>query len=659
MVEAEKRHIVHRDIKPQNIVITQEGQFKLADLGIAKNLDQDNDLSQTGGSKGTVPYMPLEQIKDAKHVDHRADIYSLGVTLYEMVTGELPFSGNQRYEIEKKIECGQFKLPHLINPSLNMRLSNIICKMMALKPENRFQSAQHVMNEFEKSESSDPVITPDNPGIGKIIIASLVVGTLSLSTFIVFLQPNVFFERVSKPDHNMAAMAEKIASLVKKSWYALPADNISVLNKQKMTLDQQVITANQYLAQEQYEQAFQAYLLTLKSLRKLRESYQFAEMCRAIINEIRGIRKNVESIHPELFNKQEWKHAELLQANAKASFESGQFTQSYKQYESAHNEFRALFSEFSRTNSNNIQNKRTEFQPGEMTSNLGKPSSEATEIAESLFPNSKTQEKENETDVKTFPQLIPPNNSVYHDTEEYRNEEITGIKSQKKISEEDQEIQTTKEIIATVLEPVAKPETSSNEPVMEFINKPLKTADNDHSPVEISRDIAEEIPNRKIALAVRSSDGRKNYFSGENLSLTLRSEKDCYLAIFYHYTDGSTVLLFPNQYLPELFVPANEYFRIPDESNITKGFQLEVSEPFGSDVIQVIACSEKRQLDNFLKGYISMEKVAAQPIEGGEIKRRLRGIRRGVNLKMKLEADWGEANVLITTQQKRQPNEDE
>ena len=85
--------IVHRDIKPDNLMLTSRGDVKLVDLGIAKRIDEDQSLTQTGQAIGTPHYISPEQIRGQKDVDPRADVYSLGATLYHLVTGHTPYSG--------------------------------------------------------------------------------------------------------------------------------------------------------------------------------------------------------------------------------------------------------------------------------------------------------------------------------------------------------------------------------------------------------------------------------------------------------------------------------------------------------------------------------------------------------------------------------------
>lgn len=143
-------NMIHRDIKPDNILVTKNGQVKVADLGLAKATDDDMSMTQTGHGLGTPHYMPPEQARDAKHVDSRCDIYALGCTLYHFVTGALPFAGDSVVELITNKEKGQFKPARQVNKQVPERLSLIIDKMMAKDPKHRHQSCEEVIKDLEK-----------------------------------------------------------------------------------------------------------------------------------------------------------------------------------------------------------------------------------------------------------------------------------------------------------------------------------------------------------------------------------------------------------------------------------------------------------------------------------------------------------------------------
>ncbi|MCI0342569.1 MAG: protein kinase [Planctomycetales bacterium] len=140
---AHSRGIVHRDIKPENILRDRAGTVKIADFGLSRIVAGDREeppLTRTNVVMGTVDYMAPEQRERSKAVDHRADIYSLGVVLYEMLTGELPL--------------GRFDPPSRRNVRVDVNLDRVVLKVLEKDPELRYQRASHVATDLKRASEA-------------------------------------------------------------------------------------------------------------------------------------------------------------------------------------------------------------------------------------------------------------------------------------------------------------------------------------------------------------------------------------------------------------------------------------------------------------------------------------------------------------------------
>lgn len=143
---AHKLQMIHRDIKPDNIMVTSKGVVKVADFGLAKALDDEEfSMTQSGTGLGTPYYMAPEQARNAKHVDGRSDIYALGATLYHLLTGKLPFTGESLIELIKAKEAGRFEPARRTNKEVPEKLDLILDKMMAKDPDSRFKDCGEVI----------------------------------------------------------------------------------------------------------------------------------------------------------------------------------------------------------------------------------------------------------------------------------------------------------------------------------------------------------------------------------------------------------------------------------------------------------------------------------------------------------------------------------
>jgi serine/threonine-protein kinase len=151
--------LVHRDIKPDNVLISWTGEIKLADLGMVKMLEEDMALTQTGHAVGTPWYMPLEQARNAKDTDGRCDIYALGCMLYHMLAGRPPFVGPTLVDLIREKEGGAFPAARNFNADVPERLDLIVAKMAAKHPRHRYQNCAEVIDDLEALQLASEQLT--------------------------------------------------------------------------------------------------------------------------------------------------------------------------------------------------------------------------------------------------------------------------------------------------------------------------------------------------------------------------------------------------------------------------------------------------------------------------------------------------------------------
>jgi len=148
--------IIHRDIKPANIMITSKGDVKVTDFGIARVISGADTLAQTAAVLGTASYLSPEQAQ-SQSVDQRSDIYSLGVVLYEMVTGRPPFSGDSPVMVASKHVLEQPTPPSKLNSDVSPALEAVIMKAMSKNPDNRYQDAEEMRADLERARLGQTV----------------------------------------------------------------------------------------------------------------------------------------------------------------------------------------------------------------------------------------------------------------------------------------------------------------------------------------------------------------------------------------------------------------------------------------------------------------------------------------------------------------------
>ena len=204
---AHSRNVVHRDIKPDNILITRSGVAKLADMGLAKRTDETSHLTAAKQGFGTPHYMPYEQAINAKQADGRSDIYALGATLYHLVTGEVPFSGANHLEVVEKKSLGVFLPASALNPEVPPVLDEIIEKMLARDPRDRYQTASELIIDLERSRLASPVLSfadielaMQDPAAQRYLASTAEPTRLDVSADGAANRPEVWFLRYRGPD---------------------------------------------------------------------------------------------------------------------------------------------------------------------------------------------------------------------------------------------------------------------------------------------------------------------------------------------------------------------------------------------------------------------------------------------------------------------------
>lgn len=146
--KAHKQRLIHRDVKPDNILVTRDGVAKLTDLGLVKNADDELNLTKTGRGLGTPNFMAPEQFRDAKNADVRCDIYSLGATLYMAVTGEVPFGKVGPLDCWMRKIRNELPAPREVNPKISERVDWAIRRAMSADPEQRPASCKEFVEDL-------------------------------------------------------------------------------------------------------------------------------------------------------------------------------------------------------------------------------------------------------------------------------------------------------------------------------------------------------------------------------------------------------------------------------------------------------------------------------------------------------------------------------
>jgi WD40 repeat protein/tRNA A-37 threonylcarbamoyl transferase component Bud32 len=154
---AHQHGILHRDLKPSNILVDAAGTPLVADFGLAKRVDAEGSLTESGALVGTPRYMAPEQAAGRKDLTVAADVYSLGVVLYERLTGQTPFSGETMLELLRQVREAEPPRPSSITPGLNRDLETICLKCLEKDPAKRYASAEALADDLERWLRGEPI----------------------------------------------------------------------------------------------------------------------------------------------------------------------------------------------------------------------------------------------------------------------------------------------------------------------------------------------------------------------------------------------------------------------------------------------------------------------------------------------------------------------
>lgn len=151
---AHQQGIIHRDVKPANVMLTAQLRVKLTDFGVARMQDVEANHTQAGTMVGTPSYMSPEQVM-GQPVGPRADIFAAGIILYQFLTGERPFKGQGLFALQQQIVYGQVPVPSTLSPAVSPALDRVVLRALAKRPDDRYPSARAFRDDLQRALAGD------------------------------------------------------------------------------------------------------------------------------------------------------------------------------------------------------------------------------------------------------------------------------------------------------------------------------------------------------------------------------------------------------------------------------------------------------------------------------------------------------------------------